>query len=81
MKNLQKNKKKCLTNLFKNAIITMWKAKSNTFLEYLAREQVTTKKLKKVIDKLSTICYNYNVNKNNIKRKKRGMNYGKQKND
>ena len=59
-----------MTRKTEYGIITMWKAKSNTFLEYLAREQVTTKKLKKVIDKLSTIFYNNNVNKNNIKRKK-----------
>jgi hypothetical protein len=62
-----KKNKKLLTRKTEYGTITMWKADSNIFLEYLAREQVTTKKLKKVIDKLSTICYNNNVNKNKFK--------------
>ena len=49
----------------------MWKAQRQHILETLGREQVSSKKLKKGIDKLSTICYNNNVNKNKSKKEMR----------
>lgn len=40
-------------------------------------DQKVFKKNKKRLDSIKKICYNNNVNKNNILKKERGINYGK----